>query len=749
MKLKFRKKIRGGLLLVFFISIVIGAYGFFAINRITDYIAQMEELTHANIQANNMVMAHHIWVSRITESFMFGTDFVGGLNPTTCIWGQWRYGESILFYDDPIINSLIHSIDHPHARLHLDGAEALRLREVGRYEEAFYLLENVVLPYGEISTANITALSDRYHQLWSNVRESLRQVGGEVATTILIIYAVSFLAFLALSYWIPKSIILPMKRLVGLVSDVTHGKLAVNKTDDLPNDEIGTLTHDIYELTDVIQTLVADLSGAYKEYIEIGNMHYSIDDSKYENSFKEMIGLVNHLLAATTNDILSIASVLEHVSNGEFNENMDTDVWVGEWVVMPTALNRLTDNLKAVSTEINAMIEATAERGDLTFSIDAKKYSGNWRKIMEGLNSIEKAIAEPLRTIELAMLEMKQGNLDLKEIDKYITSQGLNASPNSYNGTFKNIVATFDDVIATIDSYVTELGDVLSKIAEGDLKTKIDRHYVGSFSLIKSSVNSISETLNNTMSEISASSTHVLAGASQIAKSASELSQGAATQANSVYELNNTVATISSQTKQTAENSLYANELSGKSAANARAGNDAMTQMVEAMAQIKESSNDISKIVKTIQDIAFQTNLLALNASVEAARAGEHGKGFAVVANEVRTLARRSQTAATETEALIRDSIQRVDTGTNIAETTAASLSAIVESADEVLSLISKISSASKEQAEAIESVGSGITQISSVTQSNSAVSQQAAAASQELNSQAEMLQHLVTYFRV
>ncbi|MCL1877952.1 MAG: CZB domain-containing protein, partial [Defluviitaleaceae bacterium] len=130
--MKLRTKIRGGLLLVFIISMSIGVYGALAVARITNYIAQMEELTHASNQASEMVMAHHIWISRITESFMFDSDFVGGLDPTTCIWGQWRYGGQMHATDDPIIMELIHSIDHPHARLHLDGAEALRLREEGR-----------------------------------------------------------------------------------------------------------------------------------------------------------------------------------------------------------------------------------------------------------------------------------------------------------------------------------------------------------------------------------------------------------------------------------------------------------------------------------------------------------------------------------------------------------------------------------------------------------------------------------------
>ena len=578
--------------------------------------------------------------------------------------------------------------------------------------------------------------------------EAINQQNITVIVTVVIVSAIGLALAFGILYILVSRVSKPINALSAAGQQIAEGNLSVN-FDTRRTDEIGELAKSFANIQTIVGTMVNDMTNAYSEYVKVGDMHHQIDDGKYQNSYKEMIGLVNNLLSTVTSDIGEVASVMNSLAEGSFSKKINYDNWAGEWIVVPNALGGLANNLKSISAEVSAMIESIAQKGDLNFKIDIDNYKGDWSKIMEGLNSISKAVYEPIRAIEMGLLEMRSGNFDLESIDKKITQAGYRPNANSYNGTFKNTISAFDETITSISIYINEIEGVLAQMAEGDLRNTIKREYVGSFDLIKRSVNNINNTLHKTLSEISAAADQVLTGASQISNSATELSNGAQEQSSSVQELNATVDMLSGQTQQNAESAVIANELSSKSTTNAQEGNIAMGQMVEAMNAIKDSSNNIGAIVKTIQDIAFQTNLLALNASVEAARAGEHGKGFAVVADEVRSLAGRSQEAATQTTTLIQDSINRVETGGDIAETTAGSLNAIVASAGEVLAVITKISEASREQAEAIAQVSDGLAQIARVTQNNSAVSEETAATSEELNSQAEVLRQLVSFFKL
>lgn len=345
-------------------------------------------------------------------------------------------------------------------------------------------------------------------------------------------------------------------------------------------------------------------------------------------------------------------------------------------------------------------------------------------------------------------------NIPVRELDdvaRKIAAGDLNQSI-TYNSRDElgKLAVNFNKTVERLRDYVKyidEISDVLRQIAGGNLVFELTYDYAGEFAKIKQALEEISESLNRTMGQINQTSDQVSAGSEQVSSGAQALSQGATEQASSIEELAATIAEISSQVKETADNASDARFQCGHTGEQVATSNEQMQEMIAAMTEISDKSGQISRIIKTIEDIAFQTNILALNAAVEAARAGEAGKGFAVVADEVRNLASKSSEASKSTAALIEGTVQAVEKGTEIANATAESLFAVVESTKGVVSSVDKIASAADQQAESIAQVTQGIDQISSVVQTNSATAEESAAASEELSSQAQVMKGLVGRF--
>jgi len=453
------------------------------------------------------------------------------------------------------------------------------------------------------------------------------------------------------------------------------------------------------------------------------------------------IGIVIALIISSmiTKPIKNVLVALGDVAAGNLNVNINkSNITRDETGQLTQNVLRLVDVIQNISREVHAMIDAATIKGDLHFHIDAEKYNGDWREITEGLNHIAEAVDRPIVEIREAMIALDEGNFDT-----FITGD--------YTGDFLSIKNSVNTTIKDMAEYIHDIEACLNAVAEGNLTryTSKDIRWVGEYATISQSIDQIIKRLHDIMSEISVASSHVLTGASQISTSATDLAVGAQEQAATVEELSTSIDLINQQTQQNAENASQANVLSVKSTENAREGNEAMSQMLLAMTKINESSNSISKVIETIQGITFQTNLLSLNAAVEAARAGEQGRGFGVVAEEVRSLATRSKDATMETTDLIHESLIHVGAGSHLAQITSESLSVMVDDANSILEIIKGISIASKEQADAIAQISIGITQISEVVQNNSAVSEETATASEELNAQAEILQQLVSFFRL
>ncbi|WP_050466027.1 methyl-accepting chemotaxis protein [Herbaspirillum chlorophenolicum] len=303
-------------------------------------------------------------------------------------------------------------------------------------------------------------------------------------------------------------------------------------------------------------------------------------------------------------------------------------------------------------------------------------------------------------------------------------------------------------IMRTIGGDPARAADVANRIAQGDLTPNIETRPGDTGSLLFS-VRSMRDSLLSTISNIKISADTIATASGEIASGNLDLSGRTEQQAGSLEETASAMEELTSTVKQNADNARQANQLAESASEVAIQGGSVVSQVVQTMEGITESSRKIADIIGVIDGIAFQTNILALNAAVEAARAGEQGRGFAVVASEVRSLAQRSASAAKEIKALIDDSVAKVDTGSKLVEQAGATMTEVVASVKRVTDIVGEISSASQEQSAGIAEVGSAISQMDESTQQNAALVEQAAAAAQSLQDQASTLAGLVSSFRI
>ncbi len=311
------------------------------------------------------------------------------------------------------------------------------------------------------------------------------------------------------------------------------------------------------------------------------------------------------------------------------------------------------------------------------------------------------------------------------------------------------LVRSTEALVEGLRIVIGDISYLLNEMANQNLNvhTGHEEAYVGSFQDILHSMRNMKMELSGAMRQVNHSAEEVANASNHLSSSAQTLSQGTTEQASSVQELAARIAVISGEVKNMANGALDARSQTHQTGEEVLLCNQKMQDLVNDMAKIQASSEEIAKILKSIDDIAFQTNILALNAAVEAARAGSAGKGFAVVAEEVRNLAGKSAEAAQNTSELIAHSTDAVHIGTEIAQNTADVLRGVVDSIQSVTDAIDQIAVLSNEQAESVEQASEGISQISIVVQSNSATAEEGAAASEQLSAEAACLKELVGQF--
>ena len=357
--------------------------------------------------------------------------------------------------------------------------------------------------------------------------------------------------------------------------------------------------------------------------------------------------------------------------------------------------------------------------------------------VMRSIDKSAYALSKPIAELDETASRLAEGDLDVE----------LNVTAKNEIGelaeSIRATVARLKEYIA----YLKEASGALDQIADGKLEIHLEQEYVGEFRQLKDALLHISSSMNDVMKNISASSQTVTSSAGDLANAAQQLAEGSGTQAAAVEELVATATSVVEQVEESKKDALHSAEETEKVTAMMEQSQDKMQEMMEAVQKIHETSEQVVGIIATIEQIADQTNLLSLNASIEAARAGEAGKGFAVVADEIGKLAQESSKAANMTRNLISVSMEEIDKGNQIADHVMDSLKTAVEAVDKVNTMIQKTAENAADQAQSMEQIRVGIEEISQGVQDNSAIAEESSATSEELASQATLLNELVQHF--
>ena len=349
---------------------------------------------------------------------------------------------------------------------------------------------------------------------------------------------------------------------------------------------------------------------------------------------------------------------------------------------------------------------------------------------------IVKSITDPLDEVEKVAKELSEGNLH-SHLEYHSTDE------------IGKLAHSLRKSIRILGAYVDDIANCMGEFSKGNFTVNAQEVWRGDFETILTSFMEFEENMSETIKGIQDVASQVKGGSEQVSASSMDLAQGATDQASITEELAATIENISEQVAQNAENAKHISKEVENIGSEIVISDGKMQEMVVSMGEINDASQQISKIIATINDIASQTNLLALNASIEAARAGEAGKGFAVVADQVSLLAAQSAEAAKESAVLIDASVAAVEKGMVIAQETAKQLENVVAGSKVITDEVNNVADALEAQNDAFDQINEGVDQINDVVQTNSATSQECAAASEEMNAQATHLDELIAQFTV
>jgi methyl-accepting chemotaxis protein len=467
-----------------------------------------------------------------------------------------------------------------------------------------------------------------------------------------------------------------------------------------------------------------------------GNLAQRVDVSVMPNGFLKDTGIgINNMLDAVIGPLNVAAACVSDIAKGNIPAKI-TDEFKGDFNTLKDNLNQCIDAVNALVQDTDMLAQA-AVAGNLNTRADATQHQGDFRKVVEGINNTLDAVIKPLNMAAQYVDNIAKGNIPSEITDHY-------------NGEFNNIKDNLNTCLVAINALVSDTQMLANAAHDGRVSVRADAsEHQGDFRKIVEGVNEILEMIVSPIATVKVAVETISTAAKEIAQGNTDLSRRTEEQAASLEKTAASMEQLSSTVKQNADNAKQANQLASAASEVAIKGGEVVSEVVATMSSINSSAKKIENIISVIDSIAFQTNILALNAAVEAARAGEQGRGFAVVAGEVRNLAQRSASAAKEIKELISDSVSKTAEGTRQVENAGNTMHEIVTSVKRVSDIIGEIAAASSEQSAGIEQVNEAVMKMDDMTQQNTALVEEAAAAAESMTEQADELMNAVSVFQL
>jgi len=528
----------------------------------------------------------------------------------------------------------------------------------------------------------------------------------------------------SLSFLISRSISAPLVRLNEQIGRIADGVLDIEITDTDSGDEIGEMARSLEKLRSELQK--ADQGARENLRIRVALDNCSTNVMVADNEFN--VVYMNDSVAEMMRD--AEADLRKELTQFDSKKliGANIDVFHKNPAHQRSMLERLSSTYQTSIIVAGRIFNLIAnpvmdDEGNRLGSVV------EWKDVTQ-----ERAVEEEIDTMVNAAVN--------GDFAKRIALDGK-------HGFMRNLAEAMNRLCETTGEALDDVNENLGAIAQGDLNRRITSSYAGSFEDLKNKLNDTASQLGEIVTEVLVSANEVTNAASEITTGTSDLSQRTEQQASNLQETAASMEQIASTIKQNADNAQQANQLAISARGVASDGGEVVGKAVTAMSQIEASSQKISDITGVIDEIAFQTNLLALNAAVEAARAGDAGKGFAVVASEVRSLAQRSSEAAKDIKQLILESGSQVKDGVTLVNDAGSSLTEIVDSVKRVTDIVSEIAAASTEQATGVEEINKAVSQMDEMTQQNSALVEENAAACRMLQDQASNMHERMSFFSV